>query len=120
MDVVILWKRGTKKIDTAVKPISPENTMAVLNEKFQMKTQLEWDGLRQQFRQKRSLLSLHHVRQGEKIMETASDGSTVVLGHADLDLAKYANNPQMLQDKLMLKNSEDESAYIEIAIKTNA
>ena len=96
IDVVILWKRGTKKIDTAVKPVSPQENTAVFNEKFQMKTQLEWDGLRHQFRPKRSTLSLHHVRQNEKIMETASDGTSVVLGHADLDLAKYANNPDML------------------------
>ena len=53
-------------------------------------------------------------------METASDGTSILLGQADLDLAKYANNPQMLQDKLTMKQCEDENAYIEINIKTNA
>ncbi len=46
MDIVILWKRGNKKIDTQVKPISPSTQVSVFNEKFQMKTQLEWDVLR--------------------------------------------------------------------------
>ena len=46
MDIVILWKRGNKKIDTQVKPITPETQQSVFNEKFQMKTQLEWDVLR--------------------------------------------------------------------------
>lgn len=46
MDIVILWKRNQKKIDTRVKPISPETQMTVFNEMFQMKTQLEWDPLR--------------------------------------------------------------------------
>ena len=34
MHIVILWKRGTKKIDTQVKPITPEAQMSVFNEKF--------------------------------------------------------------------------------------
>lgn len=37
-DIVILWKRNQKKIDTKIKPISPDKGMAVFNEKFQMKT----------------------------------------------------------------------------------
>jgi hypothetical protein len=54
MHIVILWKRGTKKIDTQVKPISPEKPNSIFNEKFQMKTQLEWDSLRNIFRKKSS------------------------------------------------------------------
>jgi hypothetical protein len=34
MEIVILWKRGTKKIDTKVKPITPETKMSIFNEKF--------------------------------------------------------------------------------------
>ena len=34
MNIVILWKRGTKKIDTGVKQITPETSEAVFNEKF--------------------------------------------------------------------------------------
>ena len=59
--IVILWKRGTKKIDTQVKAISPEKPNAVFNEKFQMKTQLEWDSLRNIFRKKSSDLQVHQV-----------------------------------------------------------
>ena len=32
MDIVILWKRGAKKIDTKIKSISPDNSTAVFNE----------------------------------------------------------------------------------------
>lgn len=59
MHIVILWKRGTKKIDTQVKPISPEKPSSIFNEKFQMKTQLEWDSLRNIFRKKSSDLQVH-------------------------------------------------------------
>ena len=121
MDIVILWKRGSKKIDTLIKHISPENNQCVFNEKFQMKTQLEWDSLRNQFRPKKSTLSVHQVRKGENIMQSSTDGSSIVLGEADFDLAYYANNPKLLQDKLPLKNCLiDPKAFIEIQIKTNS
>ena len=96
MDIAILWKRGSKKIDTLIKQISPENNQCVFNEKFQMKTQLEWDSLRNQFRPKKSTLSVHQVRKGESIMLSSTDGSSIVLGEADFDLAHYANNPKLL------------------------
>jgi hypothetical protein len=38
MNIVILWKRGTKRIDTGVKQITPDTQVAYFNEKFQMKT----------------------------------------------------------------------------------
>lgn len=41
-----------------------------------------------------------------------------MLGEADFDLGKYANNPQATKDKLPLRNCEsDPKAYIEIYIK---
>ena len=121
MNIVILWKRGQKKIDTQVKPITPETQTSVFNEKFQMKTQLEWDSLRNQFRQKKSVLSVHLVRPGEVPLESANAGTAQVIGDADFDLAYYANHPNVLQDKLPLKNCTiDKNGYIEIYIKTNA
>ena len=83
-----------------------------------MKTQLEWDSIRNQFRQKKSVLSVHVVREGEKVLEAASNGTAEVLGDADFDLAYYANNPSIESDKLPLKNCEDKNAFIEIHIKT--
>ena len=54
-------------------------------------------------------------------MEAASNGTSVVIGDADFDLAYYANNPSILQDKLPLKRCTiDPNAYIEIYIKTNS
>lgn len=49
-------------------------------------------------------------------METSAAGTSDVLGEADFDLAYYANNPSVLQDKLTLRNCESEEAYIEIHI----
>ena len=46
MSIVILWKRGNKKIDTQVKAVEKGKPEAIFNEKFQMKTQLDWDSLR--------------------------------------------------------------------------
>ena len=60
-----------------------------------MKTQLEWDPLRNQFRSKKSVLSVHIVRNGENIMESASKGTSEIIGDADFDLAYYANNPNI-------------------------
>ena len=121
MDIVILWKRGAKKIDTKIKSITPENTTAIFNEQFQMKTQLEWDSLRNQFRKKQSILSVHLVRAGEDVMEAADNNTSIVLGDANFDLAYYANNPEINQDKLPLKKCKlDEEAFIQIHIKTNS
>lgn len=54
-------------------------------------------------------------------MKAASEGSTVIIGEADFDLAHYANNPHLQQDKLPLKNCDiDPNAFIEITIKTNS
>ena len=53
-DVLVLWKRGAKTIDTKIKQLSPAITEALFNEKFQMKTQLEFDPLRRQFARKKS------------------------------------------------------------------
>ena len=60
------------------------------------------------------------VRSGENIMESASAGTSIILGETDFDLAYYANNPRILQENLILKNCRDEKAFIEINIKTNA
>lgn len=121
MHIVILWKRGTKKIDTQVKPISIDKPYSVFNEKFQMKTQLEWDSLRNIFRKKGSDLQVHQVEPGVDPMKAASEGKTIIIGEADFDLAHYANNPHIQTDKLPLKNCTiDPNAFIEITIKTNS
>ena len=54
-------------------------------------------------------------------MEAADNGSSVILGDANFDLAYYANNPEINQDKLPLKKCEvDSEAFIQIHIKTNS
>ena len=95
MDIVILWKRNQKKIDTKVKRISPETNMTVFNEKFQMKTQLEWDSLRNNFRPKKSVLQVQIVKPGESVLDNPNKDPSLIIGDADFDLAYYANNPQI-------------------------
>lgn len=58
IDVTVLWKRGAKTIDTKVKQLSPSVCEAVFSEKFQMKTQLDFDMIRKQFARKKSDLQL--------------------------------------------------------------
>lgn len=59
LDVFILWKRGAKSIDTKVKKIGEnEGNTAIFNEKFQMKTAIEWDSLRNKFGKKKSILAV--------------------------------------------------------------
>lgn len=54
-------------------------------------------------------------------MKAASEGNSEIIGEADFDLAHYANNPHIQQDKLPLKNCTiDPNAFIEIHIKTNS
>ena len=85
-----------------------------------MKTQLEWDSFRSKFRGKKSILSVHEVRAGENILESAKNNSTINLGYADFDLGYYANHPNINIDKLPLKNCADPHAFIEVNIKTNS
>ena len=42
-EVFIQWQRGGKHIDTKVKDIDPSQSSAIFNDKFQMKTVLEFD-----------------------------------------------------------------------------
>jgi len=44
------------------------------------------------------VLSVHIVRPGENVMESANNGTAIVIGDADFDLAYYANNPHVQQD----------------------
>lgn len=86
-----------------------------------MKTQLEWDPLRNQFRPKRSVLQVQIVKKGENVMENKEKDPSEIIGEADFDLSYYANNPHVQQDQLPLKNcSIDPNAFIEIYIKTNS
>jgi len=94
--VQILWKRGkltysltaigAKSIDTKVKTIGPENPEAVFNEKFQMKTAIDWDSLRNKFGKKKSILAVF------------TKDKSKLLGEADFDLGKYANDPSKTTD----------------------
>ena len=106
ISVLIIWKRGTKTIDTRSRQIDKGTPLALFNEKFQMKTVLDYDSLRRQFVKKRSDLQVWR-----------SDMSSM-LGVADFDLAKYASEERQQEDKLPLRNCTlDPNAYVEIHIK---
>jgi len=100
---------GTKSIDTKSKVLDKVTPLAVFNEKFQMKTVLEYDFLRRQFIKKKSELQLW-----KKDMST-------MLGSAEFDLSKYANEEKAVEEKLPIKNSSySTEGYVEIYIKCKA
>ena len=71
-----------------------------------MKTAIDWDSLRGKFGKKKSILAVF------------TKDRSKLLGEADFDLGKYANDPQATKDQLSLRNCEvDPKAYIEIYIK---
>ena len=80
--------------------------MAIFDEKFQMKTAIDWDTVRGKFAKKQSILAVF-----------TKDRSRM-LGEADFDLGKYANDASAQKDRLLLRNCEaDPEAFIEIYIK---
>ena len=79
IDVLILWKQRTKAIDTKVQRLGPDQSLAIFDEKFQMKTAIDWDNMRGKFAKKQSILAVF-----------TKDRSRL-LGEADFDLGKYAN-----------------------------
>ena len=104
--MLILWKQRTKAIDTKVQRLGPDRPLAIFDEKFQMKTAIDWDNMRGKFAKKQSILAVF-----------TKDRSRL-LGEADFDLGKYANDSTAQMDRLTLRNCEaDPSAYIEIYIK---
>lgn len=104
--MLILWKQRTKAIDTKVQKLGPEKPMAIFDEKFQMKTAIDWDNIRGKFTKKQSILAVF-----------TKDRSRL-LGEADFDLGKYANDSTAQMDRLTLRNCEpDPNAFIEIYIK---
>ena len=106
VDVLILWKQRTKAIDTKVQRLGPDRPMAIFDEKFQMKTAIDWDNMRGKFAKKQSILAVF-----------TKDRSRL-LGEADFDLGKYANDSTAQMDRLQLRNCEfDSEAFIEIYIK---
>jgi hypothetical protein len=75
-----------------------------------MKTQLDYDSLRRQYVRKKSDLHLW------------KEDMSSMLGVAEFDLAKYANNTEMQdktqEDRLPLKNCLiDSNAFLEVVIK---
>ena len=108
IDVIILWAQRTKAIDTKSQSLSPDKATAIFDEKFQMKTAIDWDSVRGKFAKKES-----------KLRVFTKDKSRM-LGEADFDLGKYANDPTSTAkvDRLQLRNCEvDPNAFIEILIK---
>ena len=68
MEVYIEWQRGEKHIDTKAKDIDPTINIATFNEKFQMKTGLDYDVATKQFLPKKSVLALFR-KKDKKLLE---------------------------------------------------
>lgn len=86
MDLIILWKQRTKAIDTKVQRLGPTQPKAIFDEKFQMKTAIDWDNIRGKFAKKQSILAVF-----------TKDRSRL-LGEADFDLGKYSNDSAAQKD----------------------
>lgn len=104
-EVYIEWQRGGRSIDTKVKDIDPSSNMGIFNEKFQMKTALDFDAGSNMFLSKKSVLALFRKKDKK------------LLGKTDFDLSIYANKSKSTNDKLTLTDCEHSDAYIEIFIK---
>lgn len=55
----VYWIRGKRKIDTKVAVVREDTQTAKFNDKFQMKTVLQYDEESQQFRDKPSILQVY-------------------------------------------------------------
>ncbi|CDW73810.1 UNKNOWN [Stylonychia lemnae] len=107
-EVYIEWQRGGKHIDTKSRDIDPSQSSAMFNEKFQMKTVLEFDPSTNLFLKKHSVLALFRKKDKK------------LLGQTDFDLSIYANQNKPTGDKLVLKDCDQSDAFIEIFIKASA
>ena len=105
LDILIEWRRGTKKIETKPGKASPENPIVTFNEKFQMKTMLDFDPQTEQFIRKESQLVL------------MSKMDKTNLGQTNFDFSDYVGK-KSASYKLPLKGGPDDEAYIEIYIRT--
>lgn len=105
----MLWKRGKRAIDTKKKELGPTLPKAKFNDKFEMKTNMDYDQTIQKFTKKSSILGLYH-----------SKDLSIAIGETDFDLAKYANMNKAIVDRLPLQNCKyDSNSYIEISISAN-
>ena len=80
IDVVVLWKRGKRAIDTRKKQLGPTISKANFKDKFEMKTNMDFDLIANKFIRKSSVLGLYHAK-----------NTSISLGETDFDLSKYAN-----------------------------
>ena len=80
IDVVVLWKRGKRAIDTRKKQLGPTISKANFKDKFEMKTNMDFDQIANKFIRKSSVLGLYHAK-----------NTSISLGETDFDLSKYAN-----------------------------
>ena len=92
MNIVVVWKRSNKKIDTKVKQLTADDDSCRIDESFQMKTALEWIPGRKQFKKKRSDFQVHSidmaaVQECGSVINAVMQGHTVNLGTAQMDLA---------------------------------
>ncbi len=104
--VQVVWARGTKKIDTRVRMVS--RGKATLNEKFQMKTILEYDFSKGSFTPKPSKLQVYKGNQVEFLGETV------------FDLSRYGKTLQVTERLMLTDCTADPDACVEVAVRTKS
>ena len=111
----IFWTRGKKNIDTRAAIINQDTHIAKFNDKFSMKTILQWDESRQDFVDKPTFLIVVQLEKDETGETNDLTGNQSEIGRVDFNLAKYARQ-QSTSEKLYLNDLRD--MYIEIGVKS--
>lgn len=104
MPVLVIWSRGNKKASTKKRLLNENVNTAVIDEKFQINTQIEMDETGKPCKPKMSALSV------------VSDKARGMLGKAELDLSKFSQDAFWVH-KLPLTECSYEGAFIEVGLK---
>eukprot|EP00347_Sterkiella_histriomuscorum_P001927 403370134 len=106
--VTIYWVRGGKKIDTKTKPVM--NNKATFNERFAMKTILDYNVFDDEYDPKPSILQLFKGNPQE---------NPEYVGEADFDLAKYGKSVSVTE-RLTMRGNVTDDCFIEVMVKTKS
>jgi len=102
-DVMVLWIRGGKKIDTKIKKVTDK--VAIFKERFSMKTNLEFDPETRITKPKPTSFQIFKGKQEE------------FLGECSIDLASQQRG-KAIKEKLLLSKCESSTpSYLEIQFK---
>jgi len=104
--IFVIWQRGQKKAKTNGRLLNESISQAVIDEKFQIRTNIEVTEEGLPLKPKMSKLYL--------VTKNQNEGH---LAEADLDLSSFPEDGQFKYRKLPLKRCEDPDGYLEVGIQ---